>query len=198
MNFSPGNYLIIIAGLPGVGKTTAGKKLSDYLNYEFIEQNEVRREAGMRRMPKQQDAILRIIDQNIRKHLDDDRGVIVDSVHRYTGRRNQMYGVASCCKKRVITLEILYPEEKAKMNIRHRPVKGRGLISDPVDPKVYDKLAELWEDIERFDFKYPMNSHVSYAIYDREKNLFKKRKIQRGDGRIIKKIESALCKIIVY
>ena len=184
-------YLIVLAGLPGTGKTTISKKLLENLgNCIIISQNDIRRKHGIRKMPKTQEEVLREIDILIREALDKDNIVIFDSVNRYSFRRHQMYGIASCCRSKVITLECVCSEEEAKKRIRKRSV-GDGLISDPNNPEIYDKLARLWEDIN-IDFKYHGEDHVSYLVYDSEKNQVYKKIINKESRKFINEIKKIL------
>ena len=180
-----------MAGLPGTGKTNAAKKISKYLEgYVFLSQNELRRDDGMKRMPKTFDHILRKIDMESRKLLDNDKGVVVDSVNRYLFRRHQLYGVASCCGKKVITIECICSEKEAKKRMEKRPGSD-GLLSDPNDPKIWDKLANSWEDIQK-DFQYPGEEHVSYIQFDTEKMSINHKVVQTGTKRFINQIEKIL------
>lgn len=158
--------LIVVCGLPGTGKTESSKKLSEHLqSFVCISQNEVRREFGMKRMPKTQDAVLRKIDQRIAACLMSGKNVVFDSVNRYQFRRQQLYGIASCLGARVITLEMICPEKIAKQRITHRSPTPDGLLSDTNDPKVYDNMKLEWEDV-MVDFKHPGVDHVSYIKFD--------------------------------
>jgi len=160
-------FLILICGLPGTGKTTKARALYEGLDgYVLVDQNEIRRKHGIKRMPKTQDEVLREIDRLTAGFLNKGKGVIFESGNRYSFRRHQMYGVASGCGRRVVTLEIVCGEELAKKRIRARP-PGDGLISDPTDPVVYDRIKKLWEDVTT-DFKYPGEDHVSYAQFNTE------------------------------
>lgn len=184
-------FLILICGLPGTGKTTATKRLALSLDqYAVIDQNEIRRKKGIRRMPKAQEIVLREIDRLTATYLRDDKGVIFDSVNRYSFRRHQMYGIASCCEKRVITLELVCSATTAKKRILDRP-SGDGIISDPNDPAVYDKLKLLWENVE-IDFKYPGEDHVAYLQFNSESNQLTEMITRRGMRKFIHKISKAL------
>lgn len=172
-------FLIVICGLPGTGKTTSAKKLSEQLSgYVLIDQNNVRREHGMKRMPKTQDAVLRDIDRRTAYYLRKGKGVIFESGNRYSFRRHQMYGVASSCGARVVTLEIVCSEKMSKKRIKSR-VSGDGLLSDPTDVKVYDRLKKLWEDV-MIDFKYPGEDHVSYVQFNTETEKLIPKVVQKG------------------
>lgn len=185
-------WLIVVCGLPGTGKTESSKKLVEQLpSLEYIGQNDVRREFGMKRMPKTQDAVLREIDRRIAACLMSGKSVVFDSVNRYQFRRQQLYGVASCSGARVITLEMVCPEEVAKKRMMNRP-PADGLVSDSSDPKVYDKMRTEWEDVMMEDFKYPGVDHVSYIKFDSHVGEMI-RIIQRiGSKRFISKIEYIL------
>lgn len=186
-------WLIVVCGLPGTGKTESSKKLVETLPaFRCISQNDVRREFGMKRMPKTQDAVLRKIDQRIAAHLISGKSVVFDSVNRYQFRRQQLYGIASCLDARVITLEMICPEEVAKKRMLNRP-PGDGLVSDASDPKVYDKMMLEWEDVI-MDFKRPGVDHVSYIKFDSYVGEML-RIIQRiGSKKFISKIDHILVK----
>ena len=180
-------YLIVLAGLPGTGKTTIANILKQNLyNYEIISQNAIRREYGLKKMPLRQEEVLRKIDRKTAELLNSGKGVIFDSVNRYLFRRHQMYGIASCCGKKVLTLEVICREDEAKARMRRRP-KGDGLISDPYNPRVYDKMAESWENIN-LDFEHPGEDHVSYVQIDTLEKFCFPKIIGKGMKKDIEKI----------
>src|SRR3989344_2720430 len=185
------NYMIIIAGLPGTGKQISAHKLAESLdNYVLIDQNELRRNAGIKKMPRKQDEINRKIDRMSALYLNKGKGVIILAGHRQICRRNQLYGVASCCGKNVVTLECVCSEAEAKRRMKRRP-DSDGLISKPNDPRVYDRIKDLWENID-IDFKYPGQDFVSYIIYNTEEDKIYKNKKSYGVGKFINEIERIL------
>ncbi len=192
---NPESYLIIICGLPGTGKSTIAAKLIEGLtDYVLVDQNAIRRKLGYKIMPQRFDLALRTIDRQLAKVLQGGQGAIFDSVNRYTFRRQQIYGVASCCGMRVVTLEVVCPEEvaKSRMSKRKRP-KGDKLVSDPKYPRVYDKLKKEWEPVE-MDFLHFGSDHVNHVIYDSHLNKMTRVIEQRGSRGFISKIEKILTK----
>lgn len=186
--------LIVLCGLPGTGKTKVAIKLAEKLvNFIIIDQNKIRRDYfGMKRMPKTQERVIREIDRRTARYLNADFGVIFNSVNRYMFRRQQMYGVASCCGAKVVVLEVVCPEKVSKKRMSERP-KSDGLLSDPRDARVYDKLKSEWDDV-MIDFKHPGSDHVSYLRYDSHANQMERVIERRGMRGFISTIESILTK----
>jgi predicted kinase len=184
-------HLILMAGLPGTGKTTVARRLHAGLSgYELISQNEIRRQQRMREMPEMQEDTLRLIDRLTARYLWDGRGVIFDSVNRYLFRRHQMYGIASGCGRRVLTLECVCSEREAKRRMQARP-EGDEWLSDPRDPAVYDRLQAGWQDIA-LDFEFPGEDHVSYLSFDSEALKLRRHVIGAGMEAFADRIEAIL------
>ena len=66
-------------------------------------------------------------------------------------------------------------ESKKRMKLRNSKDK---LLSDPNDARVYYKILKRWENIKD-DFKFPGVNHVSYIVYNTEKNLLIKKRISK-------------------
>lgn len=194
-----GKFLIVICGLPGVGKTTLGHKLKEKLEkFEVIFQNDIRRQLGMKKMPvRGQEKVLRITDVMIAEYLHDKnvKGVIFESGNRLTARRQQLYGIARSCLARVITVEVVCDGQIAKKRIRQRKLsKQGGLIGDPADTRVYDRIKALWEGVEEEDFKHLGQDHVSFIKYDTGNNSIERVIIDKGALRFISKLEKIILK----
>lgn len=190
-------FLILLCGLPATGKTTVAEKLAkDLPNYVVIDQNKIRRQMGYQRMPKNRarnhDKVLRRIDRLVVENLLTGRGVIVDSVNRFTFRRLQIYGIASGCGVRGLTLEVVCPEKMAKARMMKRP-NSDGFVSDPYDTKVYNRLKEEWEPVEIDHINFG-SDHFSYLLYDSHTNKTVRKIEQKGTKGFIGKIERIITK----
>jgi len=168
--------LILLCGLPGVGKTLATAKLMKELtDFVLIDQNQIRRDLKYTTSPviihddpRFKDRDIQATDKMLRYAFQTGKGVVYDSVNRLNSRRHQLYGIASSWEAQVIVLEIVCPEEISKSRIRTRP-DGDGLLSDPNDPAIYDKVKIGWDSVEE-DFKDMILSHVSHIRYDSYEN----------------------------
>jgi len=81
--------MIILAGLPGVGKTTIAANLGKALaNFRIISQLEIQQNSGFKAHHQpgvsgpDPNQVLRTIDQLCGTFLTDGCGVVIDSVHR--------------------------------------------------------------------------------------------------------------------
>jgi predicted kinase len=181
-------HLIVMAGLPGTGKSTSSKRLVEKLGYHLISQNDVRREHGMKDMPLHQEGVLRDVDRRVFKALAEGKGVILDAAHRAGHRRHQLYGIASGFGVEVAVIECVTTETEAKRRMQSRPT-GDGLVVDAWDPAAYDRVAASWQDISA-DFS-DISNHVAHLTYNTEKGTVEINKEGR-DKAFVERIKKAL------
>ena|SRR3989344_972005 len=187
------NGVILMAGLPGTGKSTAAQRLlSELTDYKEIENNAVRRKLGMQetsKLDQNRDRItLDTINKMIAEHLNGGEGVLLDSVHRFKNRRQEIYDIAARSGKNILVLECICSEEEAKRRMLQRP-DNKGLIRDPRDTSVYDRLAGEWEAIEEDIIKY---KDVSHLKYDTQRNSLMRMHVAEGARQLVQRIESIL------
>lgn len=178
-----------MAGLPGTGKSTTAKKLSEALGYNLISQNDVRREHGMKDMPLHQEAVLRDVDRRVSRALSEEKGVILDAAHRAGHRRHQLYGIASGFGIEVIVLECVASEEKAKQRMKKRST-GDGLVVDAWDPAAYDRVAASWEEVAA-DFS-DIADHVTHVSFNIETQAISFKTQQRETAAFIEELTTIL------
>ena len=66
---------------------------------------------------------------------------------------------------------------------------NKGLIRDPRDTSVYDRLAGEWEAIEEDIIKY---KDVSHLKYDTQRNSLMRMHVAEGARQLVQRIESIL------
>ena len=169
------NPVIMLAGLPGTGKSTIAEKLEDRLaDYDVHSVLGVRRDFGYRIYnPQSSIKVLRNLFQRVEESLRKGLGVILDSTFavRTTPNnlgRQRVYEVATDYSADVLIIECYCSEREAKTRMRERP-KSDGLVVDARNPKAYDKLSARWQDIGE-DFKLFPSVPISYLKYNTEIN----------------------------
>ncbi len=194
------NFLILMCGLPGTGKTTVTAKLVGRLsNYLLLDQNEIRRKLGYKESPviisddpKLKERDISIANKTVSAALQSGKGVIYDAVNKFSCRRHQLYGIASSCNADVLVLEVVCPEDVSKSRMSARP-NSDGLLSDPNDTRIYDKIKQEWQSIEG-DFQIMIMSHVSHIRYDSHANRLSVIIARKEAEYMIAKIEEILVK----
>jgi len=190
-------YLIMLAGLPCTGKSTVRCKLMQNLkNYDFHENTQVRKDFGYKKFdPRKDYLVLKEINRRMEESLIKDRGVILDSIHRFNERRKELYEIAQRLGKNVLILECVCSEKEIKKRMKKRP-KHKGIVGDVRDIKVYFRFAGEWQNIEE-DLKQSNTEHLSYIKYDSEKNIFKLIKINSEINDFVDEIKNIIIKNVL-
>ncbi len=185
------NSIIMLAGLPGTGKSTIASKLEDILDYDMHSVFSVRRDLGHKRYNPSKSPLVYIeLYRRVLYSLDNKKGVILDAVFAFQQGRKIVYDIALLYAIDVLIIECLCSEKEAKKRIISRP-KNDGLFVEPRNPKTYDKIAKLWENLND-DISQFSNYPLSYIRYDTEKNLIERIKVNRKIKPIVDQIASTL------
>lgn len=183
--------LIMLAGLPGVGKTTIRNKLLEALKgYDVYDNTQVRRDFGFTDVdPKIDYLVLQEVNRRTIDSIKKERGVILDSVHRYRKRREELYNLASENNSEMLIMECICSEEEAKRRLKCRDALVDGLVTDTNSPKVYDRLKKEWEDIMP---DLQERQFLSYINFDTESKILKKLVVRPNLTEYVNFIESVL------
>ncbi len=161
------SHIIMVAGLPGTGKTTAAERLESGLEYDLHTVLGIRREFDHKKYSLKQDpTVFAELYERVRKSLQNGTGVIVDTANKERSGRKKIYDIALYYDSDVVILECYCSEMTAKKRMRSKP-KSDGLVTDPRDPRVYEKLAMKWEDIQH-DMECFPDYPLSYLRYNTE------------------------------
>lgn len=167
------NPIIMLAGLPGGGKSTVGEKLENRLEYDRHTVTDIRRELGHKRWhPGQNSRIFQMLNDRTAQSAKEGSGVIVENAYPSQHSRSFTYGISQMFGVEIIIIECYCSEALAKRRIRARPPRTDGLVSNPRNPKAYDRLKAKWQDIND-DLNVFSNFPISYLKYDSETNQLK-------------------------
>ena len=184
------NSIIMLAGLPGTGKSTIASKLEDMLGYDVHSASSVRRDLGHKRYSISKSPLVYIeLYKRVLHSLDNNKGVILDSVFASRQGRKIIYDIALLYTMNLLIIECLCSEKVAKKRIISKP-KNDGLFVDSRSPKIYDKIANVWENLN--DDLQLYNYPLSYIKYDTEKNLIERIKVKNKIKPILNQIASSL------
>ncbi|MBS3094690.1 ATP-binding protein [Candidatus Pacearchaeota archaeon] len=181
------NLIIIMAGLPGTGKSTLASKLVDSLeNYDLYSLLNIRRDLGHKKYNSyQNEKVFTEMYRRMQSSLVQDKNVIVDSTHTTVNSRRDSYEIALKNNANALIIECFCLEEEAKLRIKKRP-KNEGIIMEPRNPRVYDKLKDRMIKIDLDE----LPGGVSYVKYNSETSEFEKVKIEPELMFFIDKLES--------
>lgn len=161
--------IILMAGLPGTGKSFAAKHLADVLGSDLYSDLDIRREMGHKKHDRTK---VHLVDAELHRRIEDSlqagRNVIYERANRKVDSRRPSYDIAKRNYAQPLTIECKCSEEEAKRRMRKRPGSD-GLVVPPKDTRVYDYIAERWESI-LLDVDGAGQLIPSYIQYDSEEH----------------------------
>ncbi|MFA6534104.1 MAG: ATP-binding protein [Patescibacteria group bacterium] len=141
--------LIMVMGLPGTGKSTLAKLLTQKIpNSVLCSSLQVKRDLGYQRFSdRRKDRIYFELKQRINEGLANKKNVIIDRGICRAAARQEMLELVFLYHYQAFILECLCSVKTAERRIRQR-IKKDKLINDPTDPRVHRRIAKIWEPIK--------------------------------------------------
>ena len=185
------NPIIMLAGLPGTGKSTIAKRLEDRLDYDLHSLLKVKRYFGHKRYrPKQNRAVLQELYERTEQSIQRGKGVILDSNYSTQVGRQTVYEIVKNYGVDVLVMECYNSEREAKRRMRQRPTSD-GLVVEPRDTKAYDKIAQRWQDINQ-DFQLFQSVPISYVRYNSETNYLQEMQVNPKVRQLVDRIKEII------
>ena len=186
------HQIIMVAGLPGTGKSDVCEKLEERLTgYDLYSLLGVRRDLGHKRYrPSQREVVFHVFYSRTRWSLQNRRGVILDNPYASRSQRKLAYDISSDYGVDVLIIECYCSEKLAKKRMRSRLKKG-DLISEPRNPKPYYKLAKRWQDIKKDLQEFP-RVPLSYIRYNTENNSLEEVRVSPSMQQLVGNIKQIL------
>lgn len=156
--------LIIVMGLPGVGKSTVGKIISKKMNVVFFDTDDIKhklvpkllgKEVYKERIKKQlihpYHVRKRVYEQmciEVEKLLKENKDVIVEATFYTKELRGMVYKLAKFLKAKLYIVEVVCPDKIVKKRI----VKRFRETGHPARIGIYEGIKNIWEPIEEEHF----------------------------------------------
>lgn len=156
--------LVMLAGLPGTGKTTNAKYLADALGYSKFDAVESRKQLGFTQWAEdQRPAVTQLVCNAVYESYARGRGAVVEANFGLLESRKSLYGIALNENLEVIIIEHTCPEDIAKRRMRNRTIEDG--LSDPTNPEIYDRVRKEWQNIEGDFDRHPYISLIKYDTH---------------------------------
>jgi len=151
----------LIRGLPGTGKTTISKILSEILNIEILSTDKIRRSIsfnGNLYSKENKEQVYRKLEELLLESLNERNPKILDGTFSKVTQVERIYNLCKTQKYGLKIIECFCSEE----TIKKRLITRTDSLSD-ADYDVYEKIKEEYEVIGRNFQVYPLNTEQSFS-----------------------------------
>jgi hypothetical protein len=199
-------HIVMMAGLPGTGKTTTARDLATALGYDLHRMLDVTQDLGHKRFRLR--SLWKAYVELFRRaecSLEAGTSIILDDtfhnrffsnlpVPKSVGSsfgRQRVYDMAATSPDVWITIvECVCSAPMARRRIRERP-RVLGKVGDPRDPRVHDRYCVLWENIES-DFLQARPLRTSLVLNDTENHRIEARHVEPEAEVFVERLQAAL------
>jgi predicted kinase len=159
--------LIIICGLPGVGKTYFAERLVKNLKAEYLSSDSIR----MREIPErtysqeEKDKVYELMAKEAKKLLEQEKDIILDATFYLEKYRHAMKEIAAKQNAQFLIIECILDESELKERMEKR---RKEKTKSEADFGVYEKVKTEFESIKSdhltIDTSIPIENNVNKAI----------------------------------
>jgi len=151
-NISENIMLVIISGLPGTGKTSVAKVLSQHLNAERLTTDELRRRIDKHPdySQKHKRSVYAALMEEAGKRLQHNKNVILDGTFFKQDMRRRAKELSREYHESFYLIKVTCPEKIVKQRIENRYKKGED--ASEADFKVYKIIQNQFQEIKDLNF----------------------------------------------
>jgi predicted kinase len=157
----PDEQLVVVCGLPGVGKTTVAEGIAGWLEADLLRTDVVRADvvAEPAYTPEERQRVYDELCSRARERLGDGHSVVLDGTFARRTWREQTAALAreTDSQHRLVVVECAEPIARERLRDRD------GDESD-ADPEVYDELKANFEPVEHADHRIDNGGSVERTL----------------------------------
>ena len=156
--------LVVVAGLPGAGKSAFSRDLALRTGAVILESDAIRHLLFERPSYSWQESrqLFAALHTAVEKLLDTGISCIIDATNLAERYRRPLYDVADKCRAKLVVVEVTAPAEVALQRLSERAA-APGSPSD-ADAAIYQRMRREWEAIEREHFAVDTSEPTAKAV----------------------------------
>jgi predicted kinase len=156
--------LVVVAGLPGAGKSAFSRDLALRTGAVILESDAIRRLLFERPSYSWQESrqLFAALHAACQRLLSSGVSCIVDATNLAERYRRPLYDLAEKCRAKLVVVEVTAPAEVALQRLSERAA-ATDSASD-ADAAIYQRMRREWEEIEREHFAVDTSEPTAKAV----------------------------------
>lgn len=181
--------LILMAGLPGTGKTTAAERLAPEIKARVLSTDIIRRRntERPRYTPRRKEQVYEKMLEEAEELLREDVDVVLDATFYRKEFRRRAFLLGKRTGRRVLLVEVVCPEGVVRRRMEQRARERQGFSE--ADLRIYELIRKSFDPIERSHFT--LDTGDPEALEERLADLANKIRVMATLSRIINPLKKS-------
>ncbi len=161
-----GAMLLVLAGLPGSGKTHFTRELNALTPFLVLESDQMRKllVVSPKYTPGEHQRLFQACHLLIERFLDEGYPVLVDATNLTVRSRGPLYEIAAKADAPVVVAVISAPRETIRQRLLARADGQDGNTNSDADWRVYCRMAPHWEPVSGEHFAVDTSQDIGPAL----------------------------------
>jgi predicted kinase len=168
--------LVMLAGLPGVGKTYFARRLVQRIPLAIVESDAVR--ALLFARPTytftESNWVFRVCHRVIEELLARGVPVLFDATNLAERHRELVYRIADRMGAKLIIVQLVAPPEVVRQRLEERATRREPGVFSEATWEVYERMRTQWEPIRRPHFVFDTSQDIGPAVARIAREILKK------------------------